>query len=129
MGSSPSDDGENGGALTAGPRPEGGFQVIAAGEALLAPRITRRLIAAFTRHTPPAAGVRSGLEVLTDRERQVLALIAHGLSNTEIGQHLHVTLGTVKTHVGRLLSKLAARDRAQLVIAAYEAGLVTPAPR
>lgn len=103
--------------------------MIAAGEALLAPRITRRLIAAFTRHTPPAAGVRSGLEVLTDRERQVLALIAHGLSNTEIGQHLHVTLGTVKTHVGRLLSKLAARDRAQLVIAAYEAGLVTPAPR
>ncbi|MFK3979751.1 response regulator [Micromonospora sp. NPDC050397] len=106
-----------------------GIRVVAAGEALLAPRITQRLIAAFTRQTRPSTGPPPGLEAITEREREVLVLIARGLSNTEIAQHLHVTVGTVKTHIGRLLSKLAARDRAQLVIAAYETGLVTPEPR
>lgn len=100
-----------------------GIRVVAAGDALLAPRVTRRLIATFGR---PAGGSRPGLEVITGREREVLTLIARGLSNPEIAQQLHVTLGTVKTHIGRLLHKLAARDRAQLVITAYETGLVTP---
>jgi DNA-binding NarL/FixJ family response regulator len=100
------------------------IRVVAAGEALLAPRVTRRLIAAFARPGGPTAPV--GLPGVTEREREVLTLIARGRSNTEISQDLHVTLGTVKTHVGRLLSKLDARDRAQLVVAAYEAGLVTP---
>ncbi|GII24833.1 response regulator [Planosporangium mesophilum] len=106
-----------------------GIRVVASGEALLAPRVTRRLIDTFTQQARPASGAPTGLEVITEREREVLALIARGLSNTEIAQHLHVTLGTVKTHIGRLLSKLAARDRAQLVITAYETGLVTPEPR
>jgi DNA-binding NarL/FixJ family response regulator len=69
------------------------------------------------------------LEALTDREREVLTLIASGRSNTEIAQDLYVSIGTVKTHIGHLLGKLAARDRAQLVIAAYETGLVRPTPR
>ncbi|HEY3683069.1 MAG TPA: response regulator transcription factor [Streptosporangiaceae bacterium] len=102
------------------------IQVVAAGEALLAPRITRRLIAAFARQGPPAGPTTTAIGALTEREREVLALIARGLSNTEIAQNLHITLGTVKTHVGRLLSKLNARDRAQLVITAYESGVVTP---
>ncbi|MFC0505157.1 response regulator [Micromonospora costi] len=104
-------------------------RVVASGEALLAPRVTRRLIATFSGQARPASGQRPGLEAVTEREREVLVLIARGLSNTEIAQRLHVTLGTVKTHIGRLLSKLAARDRAQLVITAYETGLVTPEPR
>jgi DNA-binding NarL/FixJ family response regulator len=98
-----------------------GVRLVAAGEALLAPRVTRRLIDAFTK---PSAGTPRGLETITEREREVLSLIAGGLSNTEIAQHLHLGIGTVKTHIGRLLHKLAARDRAQLVIAAYESGLV-----
>lgn len=106
-----------------------GIRVVAAGDALLAPRVTRRLIASFTRQDRRASRASPRLEVITGREREVLTLIATGLSNTEIAQHLHVTIGTVKTHIGRLLSKLAARDRAQLVIAAYETGLVTPEPR
>ena len=75
---------------------------------------------------PPRTAGRAHRRGLTEREREVLTLIARGLSNTEVGQHLHITLGTVKTHVGRLLSKLNARDRAQLVISAYEAGVVSP---
>jgi DNA-binding NarL/FixJ family response regulator len=106
-----------------------GIRVVASGEALLAPRVTRRLIAAFAQQGEPAPGAAPALEAVTEREREVLTLIARGLSNTEIAQHLHVTMGTVKTHIGRLLSKLGARDRAQLVIAAYETGLVAPAPR
>ncbi|MBB4909270.1 response regulator [Actinophytocola algeriensis] len=105
------------------------IRVVAEGEALLAPTVTRRLIAEFTRRpetTARPAGP-AGLEGVTEREREVLLLIARGLSNAEIAAHLHLGLATVKTHIGRLLSKLAARDRAQLVIAAYESGLVTPA--
>ena len=102
------------------------IRVVAAGDALLAPRITRRLIATFARQSTPVGPVGTALRGLTEREREVLTLIARGLSNTEIAQNLHVTIGTVKTHVGRLLFKLDARDRAQLVISAYEAGLITP---
>lgn len=95
--------------------------MVAAGEALLAPSVTKRLIAEFSRQEPRATPTLAGV---TDREREVLVLIARGLSNTEIAERLYLGLPTVKTHVGRLLSKLHARDRAQLVIAAYETGLV-----
>jgi DNA-binding NarL/FixJ family response regulator len=101
------------------------IRVVAAGDGLLAPTVTARLIAEFAARPagrPPA--VR--LDGVTDRERQVLTLVARGLSNNEIGDHLQLTMATVKTHVGRLLGKLQARDRAQLVIAAYETGLVQP---
>ena len=97
------------------------IRVIAAGEGLLAPAVTRRLIEEFARHPEPAA-CRS-LDGVTAREREVLYLIGSGLSNTDIAQQLHLTVATVKSHVGRLLMKLQARDRAQLVIAAYQAGL------
>ncbi|GII90384.1 response regulator [Sinosporangium siamense] len=100
------------------------IRVVASGETLLAPKVTTRLIAEFVRR--PARQDFQGLDNLTDREREVLTLIAHGLSNAELGTRLHLSPGTVKTHIGRLLAKLQARDRAQLVIAAYEAGLVTP---
>ncbi|MEU4420221.1 response regulator transcription factor [Actinoplanes sp. NPDC024001] len=102
-----------------------GIRLVAAGEALLAPRVTRKLIDAFARPGKRPAGTPRGLETITEREREVLTLIAGGLSNTEIAEHLHLGVGTVKTHIGRLLHKLAARDRAQLVITAYESGLVT----
>ncbi|MFI8485993.1 MULTISPECIES: response regulator [Streptomyces violaceoruber group] len=98
--------------------------VVAAGEALLAPSVTRRLIAEFARRPEPARPPHRSLEGVTDREVEVLGLIARGLSNTEIAEHLQLSLATVKTHVGRLLAKLHARDRAQLVIVAYETGLV-----
>jgi len=100
------------------------IRVVAAGDALLAPGVTRRLIAEFTGRPEPAQRPAAALEEVTEREREVLTLIGLGLSNTEIAAHLHVSLSTAKTHVGRLLMKLAARDRAQLVIAAYEGGLV-----
>ncbi|MEN3533739.1 response regulator transcription factor [Microbispora sp. ZYX-F-249] len=106
------------------------IRVIAAGEGLLAPSVTRRLIAEFTRTV--ADRPRSGplLDGLTVREREVLTLVARGLSNLEIAANLHVSTATVKTHIGHLLAKLGARDRAQLVIAAYEGGLVsTSRPR
>jgi DNA-binding NarL/FixJ family response regulator len=96
------------------------IRVIAAGEGLLAPTVTRRLIEEFARRPVPAT---RNLEGVTGREREVLCLIGSGLSNTEIAQRLQLTVATVKSHVGRLLMKLQARDRAQLVIAAYEAGL------
>ena len=109
------------------------IRVIAAGEALLAPRVTRRLIAEFTSRPDPdpasGAAMRPGAAALaevTEREREVLTLIGLGLSNTEIAERLRVSMSTAKTHVGRLLMKLGARDRAQLVIAAYDAGLVSP---
>lgn len=101
------------------------IRVVAGGEALLAPTVTRRLIEEFTR-TAVLPRVR-GLEGVTEREREVLMLIARGLSNGEIASHLQVSLATVKTHITRLLAKLGARDRAQLVIAAYESGLVSAA--
>ncbi|MGN9781940.1 response regulator [Nonomuraea sp. ZG12] len=101
------------------------IRVVAAGDALLAPAVTRRLIEEFAR-TPASPRVR-GLDGVTEREREVLTLIARGLANAEIAQHLQVTLATVKTHIGHLLHKLDARDRAQLVIAAYESGLVSAA--
>ncbi|MGI5422860.1 response regulator [Actinomadura luteofluorescens] len=98
-------------------------RVVAAGEALLAPTVTRRLIAEFTRQPRTASPLPRALDGVTERERQVLALVARGLSNTEIADHLHLSLATVKTYIGRLLTKLRARDRAQLVIIAYESGL------
>lgn len=98
------------------------IRVVASGESLLSPPVTRRLISEFVRQ--PASMVVSGLERLTEREKEVLLLVARGLSNSEIMAELHVSTGTVKTHIGNLLSKLHARDRAQLVIAAYESGLV-----
>ncbi len=100
------------------------IRVIASGEALLAPSVTRRLIAEFTSRPEPGQRPASELGEVTEREREVLTLVGLGLSNTEIAARLHVSLSTVKTHVGRLLMKLCARDRAQLVIAAYETGLV-----
>jgi DNA-binding NarL/FixJ family response regulator len=95
------------------------------GEALLAPAITRRLVERYA--GPRAAGdAPSGLDELTSREREVLVLIARGLSNAEIAAELVVSMPTVKTHVGRVFMKLGLRDRAQAVILAYEAGLVRP---
>lgn len=104
-----------------------GIRTVAAGESLLAPSVTRRLIAEFARlpHAHQAPG--SSLEELTEREREVLVLVARGLSNADISEYLHLSNGTVKTYIGRLLSKLRARDRAQLVISAYESGLVSVA--
>jgi DNA-binding NarL/FixJ family response regulator len=101
-------------------------RVVAAGEALLAPSVTRRLIADFARlprsgRPPPAA-----LDALTQRETEVLKLIAHGLSNTEISETLVIAQQTTKTYVGRILTKLDLRDRAQAVVLAYESGLVVP---
>ncbi len=103
------------------------IRVVVAGDALLAPGVTRRLIAEFTRHPETPLRPMAALDHITEREREVLTLIGLGLSNTEIAARLHVSLSTAKTHVGRLLMKLSARDRAQLVIAAYDAGLVRPA--
>ncbi len=98
----------------------------AAGDALLAPSVTRRLIEAFARRPPEAAVPPSRLAALTARERDVLLLIAKGRSNAEIAAGLFVSEATVKTHVGNLLAKLGLRDRVQAVILAYETGLVTP---
>jgi DNA-binding NarL/FixJ family response regulator len=102
-------------------------RVIAAGDALLAPKVTRRLIEQFAQQ-PVTAPVEAnpGLALLTDREREVLAAVARGLSNAEVGEQLYMSHATAKTHVSRLLTKLQARDRAQLVMVAYEAGIVTP---
>jgi DNA-binding NarL/FixJ family response regulator len=102
-------------------------RVVAAGEALLAPAVTRRLISEFTRLRPvPGARRSAALSVLTPRETEVLRLVAEGLSNPEIAQRLVVTEETVKTHVSRILAKLGLRDRTQAVVAAYESGLVVP---
>ena len=101
-----------------------GIRVVAGGEALLAPSVTRRLVAYFAGQTGPRQKRRSDLDQLTGREREVLLLVARGLSNAELAQALYVSLPTAKTHVSRVLSKLGARDRAQLVVIAYESGLV-----
>ncbi|MCO1616050.1 response regulator transcription factor [Micromonospora sp. CPM1] len=103
-----------------------GIRVVAAGEGLLAPTVTRRLIDEFARRPEPARPLPRRLDGVTGREREVLTLIGRGLSNAELAGHLGLSLATVKTHVGRLLTKLAVRDRAQLVIVAYETGLVGP---
>jgi DNA-binding NarL/FixJ family response regulator len=102
------------------------IRVVAAGDALLAPAITRRLIAEFARRPDPTQVAPAALDALTDRERVVLTLVARGLSNSEIAEQLVVSPATSKTYVSRLLAKLGARDRAQLVAIAYETGLVTP---
>jgi DNA-binding NarL/FixJ family response regulator len=115
------------------------IRVVAAGDALLAPSVTRRLVEEFTRRPVPAAPPRppdpqphpvarapaASLDAITGREREVLALIASGLSNSEIADRLSISEATAKTHVGHLLTKLTARDRVHLVILAFQAGLVS----
>jgi DNA-binding NarL/FixJ family response regulator len=100
-------------------------RVAAAGESLLSPTVTRRVIAEFATRTRDARPVR-GVSELTSREREVLTLVAAGMSNEEIAQQIYVSQSTVKTHAARAMMKLGARDRAQLVVFAYEAGLVRP---
>lgn len=102
-----------------------GIQAVAQGDALLSPSVTRQLIAEFATLTRKAVAV-PGLESLTDREREVMALVATGLSNEEIAERLVISPATAKTHVSRTMMKLGARDRAQLVVFAYESGLVRP---
>jgi len=101
-------------------------RVVAAGEALLAPAVTRRLISEFARLRPAAPAPPPAVAELTPRETEVLRLLAEGLSNPEIADRLVITEETVKTHVSRVLHKLALRDRAQAVVLAYESGLVRP---
>jgi DNA-binding NarL/FixJ family response regulator len=102
-------------------------RVVAQGEALLSPSVTRRLIAEFVASAPAPSGPPvPGLDVLTEREREVMALVGAGLSNDEIAERLVVSPATAKTHVSRAMVKLGARDRAQLVVFAYESGLVRP---
>jgi DNA-binding NarL/FixJ family response regulator len=101
-------------------------RVVAAGDALLAPSVTRRLIEAFARRPATAAPAPSRLASLTPRERDILRLVARGHSNTEIARELVVSEATVKTHIGHLLAKLGLRDRVQAVILAYETGSITP---
>jgi DNA-binding NarL/FixJ family response regulator len=100
------------------------IRVVAGGEGLLAPTVTRRLIAHFARQPHAPGTMPPSLDPLTAREREVLVLIAQGRSNTEIAGQLHMSVPTAKTHVSRILTKLGARDRAQLVVIAYETGLV-----
>jgi DNA-binding NarL/FixJ family response regulator len=100
------------------------IRTVAAGDALLAPSVTRRLIAHFTGRARAPSKADRRLEELTEREQEVLSLVAHGLSNAELAETLHVSLPTAKTHVSRILTKLGARDRTQLVILAYELGAV-----
>ncbi len=103
------------------------IRIVAEGEALLAPAITRRLIAEFTRRPRPATRLAQDvLAQLTDRERDVLGQVAAGKSNAEIAAALYVSVATVKTHISRLLGKLGCRDRAQLVVVAYETGIAVP---
>jgi DNA-binding NarL/FixJ family response regulator len=101
-------------------------RVVAAGDALLAPSITKRLIEDFVRSRRTERVRPARLDVLTDRETEILVLVAQGMSNAEIAAHLVLAEQTVKTHVSRVLTKLGLRDRAQAVIAAYESGLVVP---
>ena len=101
-------------------------RTVTAGEALLAPTVTRRLIEEFVRRPPPGDAAPERLAGLTEREREVMALIARGLSNGEIAERLYLSGATVKTHVNRILGKLDLRDRVQAVVLAYETGLVRP---
>jgi DNA-binding NarL/FixJ family response regulator len=102
------------------------IRVIAAGNALLAPSVTRTLIEEFAKQLAPSSADRGELDVLTPREREVLLCVARGRSNGEIAEDLHMSVATAKTHVSRLLAKLGARDRAQLVVIAYETGFASP---
>jgi DNA-binding NarL/FixJ family response regulator len=102
------------------------IRVVADGDSVVAPRVTRRLLDRFAGQLTPSQPTDTRLAVLTDREREVLELVAMGLSNTEIAVRLHVAEGTVKTHFGRILTKLDLRDRVQAVVLAYEIGLVRP---
>ena len=102
------------------------LRVVMGGDSLLSPAVTRRLISEFVAR-PPDAVAAAGMERLTGREREVVALVAHGLSNDEIADALVLSPATAKTHVSRSMIKLGARDRAQLVVFAYQAGLVAPA--
>ena len=102
------------------------IRVVAAGDALLAPRITRRLIAQFTANRIATQAAEDRLAVLTPREREVLALVGEGLSNEEIGAAMFLSPATARTHVSHAMVKLGARDRAQLVVIAYQTGLVSP---
>lgn len=101
-----------------------GIRTISTGEAVLAPTVTRRLISTFSQRQVDMPRPAPLLDKLTKREQDVLVLVAEGMSNSEIAEHLVITLPTVKTHVSSLLAKLGARDRAQLVIVAYESGVV-----
>jgi DNA-binding NarL/FixJ family response regulator len=101
-------------------------RVVAAGDGLLAPAVTRRLIAEFARMGGPRLPARKNLKELTERETEVLALVARGMANAEIARYLVVAEQTVKTHVSRVLMKLGLHDRAQAVVFAYESGLVRP---
>jgi DNA-binding NarL/FixJ family response regulator len=101
-------------------------RVVAEGDALLAPKVTRRLIERFAEQATAAPAPNPGLEHLTEREQEVLGAVARGLSNAEIAEQLFMSHATAKTHVSRLLTKLDARDRAQLVVIAYESGVVVP---
>ncbi|MFC4068853.1 response regulator transcription factor [Actinoplanes subglobosus] len=101
------------------------IRVVATGDALIAPSVTRRLIEMVARQPEPAAPPVD-LDGVTGRAREVLILVAQGATNTEIAERMHITMPTVKSYIGRLMVKLAARDRVQLVIIAYQAGLVTP---
>jgi DNA-binding NarL/FixJ family response regulator len=101
-------------------------EIIARGDALLTPTITRSVIEEFVRRSPAPTASPTALSELTDREREVLALLARGLSNDEIAERLVVSIGTVKTHVAHILQKLSLRGRVQAVILAYEFGVVTP---
>lgn len=104
----------------------GAIRVVAAGDALLSPPVTRTLIAEFARQARRGAAAVPGMADLTEREREVLKLVAGGRTNAEIGSELFMSPATAKTHVSRILSKLDARDRAQLVVIAYESGVVSP---
>jgi DNA-binding NarL/FixJ family response regulator len=99
-------------------------RIVASGEALLSPRITRRLIEHFTREPEPSPAQSGRVAELTPREHELLVAVARGLTNAEISARLHISLSTTKTHVSHLLEKLAARDRVQLTIVAYQAGLM-----
>lgn len=108
-----------------------GIRAVAAGDAIVAPSLTRRLLDAYVHHLPEAAGTAPTTDPriasLTDREREILTVIAQGWSNAEIAGRLHLAESTVKTHVSRILAKTGARDRVQAVIVAYDAKLVEPA--
>lgn len=101
-------------------------RMVRAGDALLAPAITRRLVERFASRSADTAAMHRDLSALTPRELEVLRLLAQGLSNAELAAHLHLSEATVKTHVARILAKLGLRDRVQAVVIAYETGLVTP---